>query len=239
MNQQYVIIDLKNGDQCEGSLVNIDKVNFKIILSDVKKSTTIEGIAKQENFANLEINKEDIKEVKIVQYEQKESTVKQPINSIPANKVNPIQQNANKAKTYDKNESFFDNLIPMNKRESNTETIRYNDKNAETFYLPADSELLGNNNYNRGGSRGRGRARGKGYRGNRGGNNYQGGYNNNYKGNNNRGGYKSNNYYQNYNKYNINDKDDFYDNKQYNLYSKEETSIYNESLYKNNNRFDK
>jgi hypothetical protein len=202
MNQQYVILDLKNGFKCEGTLVTIDKVNFKIVLTNAKKYVTEEdGTMKEENFPNLEIPKDEIKEVKIVQYEQ--DTPKTNINAIPENRMNQAHSNLTKPKTYDKGESFFDNLIPMNNREAKNETIKYNEKNMETFNL-TEEQLNSTNNYRGRGGRGRG-GRG-GYRGgNRGGNNYgqsnygQSNYNN-YNNNN----YNNNNYNNNYNNNNYN-----------------------------------
>jgi hypothetical protein len=180
---------------------------MKVVLSNAKKYTTDEsGNPKEENFANLEVPKDDIKEVKLVQYEPETKNV----NAIPENRQN-LQSGVAKPRTYDKDESFFDSLIPMNNREAKNETIKYNEKNMETFNL-TEEQLYNSNSGYRG--RGRGRGRGGNYRGNnRGGgktfnnnygnnnynnNNYN--YSNNYndEGNNyrnqGRGGYQNNNY---------------------------------------------
>jgi hypothetical protein len=245
--QQYVIIDLKNGNKCEGTLVTIDKINLKIILTDAKKQTLDqEGLLiSEESFPNLEINKEDIKEVKLVQYEPKDAN----LNAIPENKIIP-QSNINKPKTYDKDSSFFDNLIPMNNRDAKTETVRYNDKNCETFNIsPEDNQQNSYNrrgNYrgsNRGGYRGNNNRGGyNNYRGNnRGGNNYQrGGYNQGNRGGSNyqRGGYNQGNrggngfgnrggYRPNYNNYDNFDNINEYDNREGNSYNNRPNNQWN------------
>jgi hypothetical protein len=193
---QYVIIDLKSGLKCEGTLANIDKVNLKINLLNAKRYTKDEnGDLKEENFEALEINKEDIKEIKLVQFEPKEE--KKNLNAIPESKAQSIRE---KAKKYNKEESFFDDLSPMTNMEAKNESIKYNDKNCDTFNLPQNSsELRDNNNRGRrGGNRG-------GYnnnRGNRGGgmkrnyNNYSN-YNSNY--NNNNSNYSQGGFNPNYN----------------------------------------
>jgi hypothetical protein len=216
--QQYVILDLKNGFKCEGNLVTIDKVNFKVVLSNAKKYITEEdGTLKEENFPNLEVPKDEIKEVKLVQYDNEPT--KTNINAIPENKQNP-QLSIAKPKTYNKSESFFDSLIPMNNRDARNETMRYNDKNMETFNLT--EEAMYSSGVNRGrGYRGRGNYRGD----NRGGNNFNryNNYNKNY----------NNNYNNNYNSYSNYDNNNANYNTNYNSnYDNNYNNNYNN--YRNN-----
>jgi len=194
-SNQNVIIDLKNGNKCEGILVNIDKERMVINLSNAKRIILSgDGSTKEESFPKLEISKEDIKEVKIVQFEpkeeKKEQTANNNLNAIPQN----LQENAeiayNKNRSYNKGDSFFDGLTPMTNMDAKNESIRYNDKNCETFDLPKSA--MNDNHSNFSGSR-RGGQRGRGYRGgyNRG----RGGYNNN---NYNRHNNYHNNYHNNH-----------------------------------------
>jgi hypothetical protein len=186
-SSQYVIVELKNGYKCEGIIASIDKVNFKMYLNSAKKYFSDEsGNLKEENFDNLEINKEDIKEVKLVQYEQPKEESKN-INAIPENKITEMK-NQDKGKGYNKSESFFDNLSAMSNNEARNLSMKYNDKNLETFNIPKESQESGDNY----------RPRGGGYRkNNRGGNKgYRGGYKTNY----------NNNFYQEQNQY----RDNFY-----------------------------
>jgi small nuclear ribonucleoprotein (snRNP)-like protein len=183
-SSQYVIVELKNGNKCEGIISNIDKVNFKMYLNSAKKYFTDEsGSQKEENHDTLEINKEDIKEVKLVQYEQPKDENKN-INAIPESKLSQFKSQ-DKSKGYDKSESFFDNLSAMSNNDAKNLSIKYNDKNLETFNLPKESQNIGENNYK---SRG-------GYRRNRGG----------YK----RGGFKGN-YNNDFNQEHANYQDNFY-----------------------------
>ena len=227
---QYVIVDLKNGLKCEGTLSNIDKVNMKINLLNAKKHVPdVSGKIIEESYESLEINKEDIKEVKLVQYEQKDE--KKNINAIPENKLNSLPSNT-KPKGYNKEESFFDELSPMTNMEAKNESIKYNDKNAETFNLPANSSELNTNsgrgkrNFNRGGYINRGGYNNRGGYSNRGGGySNRGGYNNRNRGgngyisNNNNGYSNSNNGYGNdngYNGYRNNNDNNGYNNNGYN-----------------------
>jgi hypothetical protein len=197
---------LKNGLRCEGMLANIDKVNLKINLIGAKKYFTDDsGKFIEENFDNLEINKEDIKEVKLVQYEQPKEQNKtgNNINAIPENKLNNVQDLINKSKSYNKSDSFFDALSAMSNMDAKNDAIRYNDKNSETFGITTNNDNNNNfqNNYrgkrNYQGGRGRGRGGRGSYNNNNDGgfnNNRAGYYNNNDEGfNNNRGSYYNNN----------------------------------------------
>jgi small nuclear ribonucleoprotein (snRNP)-like protein len=192
-SNQNVIIDLKNGNKCEGILVNIDKERMVINLSNAKRITTNEdGTKREENFPKLEISKEDIKEVKIVQFEAKEDIQKKEsgnINAIPQNLQNNAEIAYNKNRSYNKGDSFFDGLTPMSNLDAKNESIRYNDKNCETFDLPKSAM---NDNFSTYSSSRRG-----GYRGNNRGN---------YRGNNRRGGnnFMGNNRPNNYNNFNNN-----------------------------------
>lgn len=196
-SNQNVIIDLKNGNKCEGILVNIDKERMVINLSNAKRITIKEdGSTNEESFPKLEISKEDIKEVKIVQFEAKEELQQKKevqtnnLNAIPQN----LQENAeiayNKSRSYNKGDDFFDGLTPMSNQDAKNESIRYNDKNCETFDMPKSA--MNDNHSNFSGSR-RGGQRGRG----RGGYNRRGNYNNNYNNRNNYNNY-NNNFQQNH-----------------------------------------
>ncbi len=195
--QKQVIVELQNGDKCEGVLANIDKVNLKILLVNAKKTPSSDP-SKPESFEKLEINKGDIKEIKVIQFEVKTEAKEEQsnINAIPEDKK-PVNVHGAKTKGYDKNESFFDTLSGMTHPEARQESKNYNDKNKDTFNLPNEPERKyhnnGYNNYhnNRGrggyhnrGNRGRGRGGYNNYNNYNNGGNY---YNNN--GNFNRGGY--------------------------------------------------
>merc|ERR1712151_1401328 len=105
-SNQNVIIELKNGNKCEGILVNIDKERMVINLSNAKRITILDdGSKKEESFPKLEISKEDIKEVKIVQFEPKEEPQQKKeaqtnINAIPQNLQNDAEIAYNKNRSY-------------------------------------------------------------------------------------------------------------------------------------------
>ena len=111
--QKQVIVELQNWDKCEGVLANIDKVNLKILLVNAKKTPSSDP-TKSENFEKLEINKGDIKEIKVIQFEVKTEPKQEQsnINAIPEDKK-PINVQQTKTKSYDKNELFFDTLSGM------------------------------------------------------------------------------------------------------------------------------
>merc|ERR1711957_774052 len=79
------------------------------------------------------------------------------------------EETYNKNRSYNKGDDFFDGLTPMSNMDARNESIKYNDKNCETFDM--DKNAMQESNY-----RGRGGNRG---RGNRGGYNRRGGNNNN------------------------------------------------------------
>jgi len=203
-SNQHVIIQLKSGTKCEGILVSIDKERMLIKLLNAKRiSISEDGKYTEESFPDLEIAKEEIKEVKIVQFEPQDA--KKPengqgtsINAIPQNFQSNALRNQNTVKTYDKTDSFFDALKPMTNTDAQYDSMRYNDKNCETFDLPKGTENVGNyDNRSSFGNRRGGFGRG----GNRGG--YRGGYhnyhNNNYNNNNynkNQGQNPSGSYYE-------------------------------------------
>jgi len=221
-SNQNVIIDLKNGNKCEGILVNIDKERMLINLASAKRITISEdGSTKEESFAKLEISKEDIKEVKIVQFEAKEEPKKeQNLNAIPQNLQNKAEETYNKNRSYNKGDDFFDGLTPMSNMDARNESIKYNDKNCETFDM--DKNAMQESNYRgRGGNRGRGNRGGYNRRGGNYNNNYQ---NNNYQNNNyhnnrpnnyhnNQGGYNNQGYNNNNNYRNNDDRQSNYDNR--------------------------
>lgn len=164
---QHVIIELKTGVKCEGLLESINKEKMIIFLSNAKRTVITEDKkVNEEFFSQLEISKEEIKEVKIVQFDEvetpKETPINTNINAIPQNIQHNAQNNFTKPKTYDKTDSFFDQLTPMNKQDAQSESMRYNDKNAETFDLPKNYNSGHNYNYDnnyknrRVGNRGRG-----------------------------------------------------------------------------------
>lgn len=190
-----VVINLKDGDKVSGKLISIDKVNLKIALIQVTKS--FKDITKpNETYDNLEISKEDILEIKLVKYEQiqKIKEIKEEvsnINAIPENKI-PEKVDQPKQNTYDKSESFFDNLKLESKTNTRQDIKNYNDKNKDTFDLkdnyhnfnniPHKKGFTHNYNYSH---------RGQAKRGNFNYNNYnhhqQGNYRNNYQYNHTRG----------------------------------------------------
>ena len=134
--EKQVIVELNNGQKVCGTLIKVDKINLKMILENVKKE--IDG--KEETFDKLEINKSDIKELKLVHFEMKPEE-KQNINAIPENKIPQNKENMQKA--YDKNESFFDKLTSMTHPEARNESKNYNQKNKDTFNLSEEDK---NNN---------------------------------------------------------------------------------------------
>ena len=151
--EKQVIVELNNGQKVSGTLIKVDKINLKMILENVKQE--IDG--KEETFDKLEINKSDIKELKLVHFEMKPEE-KQNINAIPENKIPQNKENMQKA--YDKNESFFDKLTSMTHPEARNESKNYNQKNKDTFNLSEEDKnnnkgkkkyYYNNNNRGRGG----------------------------------------------------------------------------------------
>lgn len=192
--ENFTIIELNDGATVEGIITEIDKKNSKIALKDVKKTGTDK---KEEKFANFELNRMDIKEIKLLErISSPNSEEIQNINAIPEDKK---VESGNNEKAYDKNKDFFDNLKPMTNPEAKEESKNYNQKNKDTFNLTENDKEEGEGGFWK---RGRGRGgrgnrgwQNRGGRGNRGGYNYnrggRGGYNNS---GNNRGGYH---YYNN------------------------------------------
>lgn len=221
VEQKEVVVELKNGDKCQGKLSDVDKVNFTIKLTGVKKTLASDPKAVQ-TFETLELSKNDIKEVKLIQTEAKPTDGNS--NAIPSSKIPQIfNSQAKPPKSYDKNESFFDNLKVMSHPEAKEESRNYNNRNKDTFNLEENQgQMRFNNNMNH-------RGRGRGMRGHRGGN--KGGYykNNQYQNNNynyNQG--NNNNNYVQHNNYNNNNKGGY--NNNYNNYN-------NQQNYQNNNNF--
>ena len=213
---KQVIVDLFNGDKVLGTLIEVDKINLKMILEKVTRKKNGE----EEKLDKLEINKSDIKELKLVNYEIKKEEIQKNINAIPENKIPQKEEIGEKA--YDKNESFFDKLTSMTHPEAKQESNNYNQKNKDTFNLIEDknNQIFKKNNYYNN-SRGRGNKnynnRGRGnYNNNRGFYNNRGNYKN-YRGRGQRGRKSYNNYYNNNNNffgnYNNNNNDKFDDNK--------------------------
>ena len=214
---KQVIVDLFNGDKVLGTLIEVDKINLKMILEKVTRKKNGE----EEKLDKLEINKSDIKELKLINYEIKKEEIQKNINAIPENKIPQKEEIGEKA--YDKNESFFDKLTSMTHPEAKQESNNYNQKNKDTFNLIEDknNQIFKKNNYYNN-SRGRGNKnynnRGRGnYNNNRGFYNNRGNYKN-YRGRGQRGRKSYNNYYNNNNNnffgnYNNNNNDKFDDNK--------------------------
>ena len=180
------------------------------MLSKVKKSHK-ENPQDVQHSDTLEINKDDIKELKLIQYEAKNNLNETNINAnaIPENKI-PSQyqlQRQNKSKSYNKEESFFDNLNGMTHQEAKKESKNYNNRNKDTFQFNDNADNNKSNTYNnngyyqkhyRGNNRGgrfgyRGRGRGRGYNNNNnnvvGHNNYH--HNNNHNQHQRGGGYNN------------------------------------------------
>ena len=216
---KQVIVDLFNGDKVLGTLMEVDKINLKMILEKVTRKKNGE----EEKLDKLEINKSDIKELKLVNYEIKKEEIQKNINAIPENKIPQKEEIGEKA--YDKNESFFDKLTSMTHPEAKQESNNYNQKNKDTFNLIEDknNQIFKKNNYYNN-SRGRGNKnynnRGRGnYNNNRGFYNNRGNYKY-YRGRGQRGRKSYDNYYNNNNNnnnffgnYNNNNNDKFDDNK--------------------------
>ena len=174
---KQVIVELNNGEKIRGNLIEVDKINLKMILENVIKDLN----GNEEIIDRLEINKSDIKELKLVHFENKKEENKNNINAIPENKIPQNKESGEKA--YDKNESFFDKLTPITQFESRQESKNYNQRNKDTFNLSEQDQNNNNKKYYHNNYRGRG-GYNKYY-------NNRGGYNN-YK--NNRGRYNNNNY---------------------------------------------
>ena len=206
-SKKYVIVELNDGFKVEGVLADVDKTNFTIHITEATKYRTDEkgsNLAEKLSSPELNISKADIKEVKLVQYDQLTNQNKQdqrtfqqsktlqsqvPFNSLPTTLP---KRNDEKAK-YEKLD-FFDGLGTLSNRDTVRETIKDNEKNKETFNLP-DREYNSNYQGNRGGNYG-GYGRGRGQRRGGNNNNYRGNNNNNYGNRNNnnqysRGGYQS------------------------------------------------
>ena len=193
-----IIIITKDGTKYLGTLLKIDKINEKVILSQVTK--TFQG--KEENLDSAEVAKNDISEYKALEIVNKTEDVPN-FNAIPENKVNNINQNQieNLDKAYDKSKDFFDGLKNVTNSEAKYESKLFNDKNKDTFNL-TEKELNQNFNknsyykkYGKNNLRGFNRGRGGYNRGRY--NNRQ--YNNNYNNYNNNYYQQNNNYYNNFN----------------------------------------
>ena len=198
-----IIVITKDGTKYLGTLQKIDKVNEKVILSQVTK--TFQG--KEENLDSIEVAKNDISEYKALEIVNKTEDVPN-FNAIPDNKVNNINQNQieNLDKAYDKSKDFFDGLKNVTNSEAKKESKLFNDKNKDTFNM-TEKELNQDYNdknnyykkYGKNNLRGYNRGRG-GYNRGRYNNNNRQYYNNNYNNyNNNYYQQNNNNYYNNYN----------------------------------------
>lgn len=185
-SKKYVIVELNDGFKVEGVLTDVDKTNFTIHISEATKYRTDEkgnNIPEKLTSSELNISKGDIKEVKLVQYDQLSAQKQIEERTLP--QMNNIHSTPNQytglpttqlprlkdiTPKYEKKD-FFDGLSLLNNKDQVKQTIRDNEKNKETFNLP---EREYNNNFqgNRGGYRKRGRGQ---YRG--------GNYNNNYRNN--------------------------------------------------------
>lgn len=178
-SKKYVIVELNDGFKVEGVLTDVDKTNFTIHISEATKYRTDEkgnNIPEKLPSSELNISKSDIKEVKLVQYDQLSAQKQSDVKSLPQMK-NIQNQQMNQytglpstqlpklkdiPSKYEKKE-FFDGLSLLNNRDQVKQTIKDNEKNKETFNLP-DREYNSNYQGNRGGNynnrRGRGQRRG-------------------------------------------------------------------------------
>jgi hypothetical protein len=210
-SKKYVIVELNDGFKVEGVLTDVDKTNFTIHITEATKYRTDEkgnNIPEKLTSTELKISKADIKEVKLVQYDQLSSQKQTEERTLP--QMNSVQGLPNQytglpmtqlpklkdfANKYDKKD-FFDSLSVANNKDQIKQTIRDNEKNKETFNLP--EREYNNNNFqgNRGGYKRRGR----------GGQNRGGNYNNYNTNNNNRFGLdnemNNNNAFNNFNNFN-------------------------------------
>jgi len=206
---KYVIVDLHDGHKCEGTLVAVDKEKMEIVLNGVRKFKMQNDIIAQESKHDvLIVPKSQIKEVKMIQSEeisgspkispnnsQVLKTTSQPETQVPETKtetVNPnaIPKNLEKAKQpkhYEK-DNFFDKLDTISNQDSKAETIRYNEKNFETFNITEISSDYRQNN-NKRGRGGRNQNNNKNKYGNFYNNNFNDDFGNNDGGN--RGGYNN------------------------------------------------
>jgi SWI/SNF-related matrix-associated actin-dependent regulator of chromatin subfamily A protein 2/4 len=203
----FVIVEQKDGFFCEGFLTSVNKEKMEILLTEVRRYRQDNNVISQESkHKELSIPKEEIKDVKKVQYENDQNTQQQqqtkPVNpnAIPSNFADKKLPN----KQYEKN-NFFDGLRLMSNQDAIQETVRYNDKNCETFNIPNDGNT---SNYRGNNYRGRGNKRG-GYN-NR--NNYGDNNNNDYQNNNSYSGYSNNNNYNNNSNYTNNYNNNSYSN---------------------------
>ena len=122
------LIELNNGFKCEGIITSVDKVNMKIIMTNVTRysSDFLEKIRK-EFLPELIIDKNDIKEVNKISYDHNSNTMThyKPNFSLTGHKKNYISVS---------NEGFFDNLEVLTHDEAAYEKYKYNEKNRETFF---------------------------------------------------------------------------------------------------------
>ena len=87
---KQVIVELFNGDKVKGTLIQVDKINLKMILENV----IIQRNEKEdEKLDKLEINKSDIKELKLINYEIKKDEIQSNINAIPKDKIPQKEDN--------------------------------------------------------------------------------------------------------------------------------------------------
>lgn len=126
------LVELQNGLKVEGKITSIDKVNMKItIVNATRYSTETPDLLKKEFFPELVIEKNEIKEVKKINYDivsKFNSSDNQNIYIIPspANRKNPQFRLSD--------DGFFDNLNSLTNNEERKEVHRYNDRNSETFF---------------------------------------------------------------------------------------------------------
>lgn len=182
-DQQFVIVEMKDELRCEGILEHIDKVNLLIYLAKAKTYLIGESgqIIPKGTFEVLKLNKADIKVIKLVQIDKsKTEEVSNPVESetFAVKEIPKKEENIAPVKKAYEKEAFFDNMI-SGQTANIRSTVKYDDKNAETFNMKDDSNFQ----Y----YRGRGGYRGS-YRGGRGGYNYQRGAGNYYSRGNYRGG---------------------------------------------------
>ena len=132
----FALVELNDGKKCEGKIISVDKVNMKIIMSFVTKYSTKQDqteVIDKEYFPELVLQKDEIKEIKKMSYE---NSAHNPINN---NILQPLSASFKKRKSF--SEGFFDNLNVMTHDEAANENYKYNSRNQETFFSKKSNSL--------------------------------------------------------------------------------------------------
>lgn len=126
----HALVELYSGLKCEGRITHVDKTNMKIIMTNVTRyssSQNDENINK-EYFPELTLDKEEIKEVRKMNYESHSH-----INF-------PVPDNIKIKHKY--SDGFFDNLNVLSHDEAANENYKYNEKNQETFFSKSSNRFF-------------------------------------------------------------------------------------------------